>query len=440
MSKKKLPQIELIVDKIVGGGQALGVAENGKKTFVWGALPGEKVRVQVTKKKSAFLEAVAMELLENKSKYRVEARDTDLYLSTSPWQIMDYEYELEQKENLIAEAFELSGVKLPKKVKIETDGNEWGYRNKMEYSFWGDDDGLHLAFYRRGTHGKIIATSESLARIEITELAKSLLSVLNAAKIEARQLKTLLVRCNADGDLAAQIYCKDAEIKEKLQPFLNDLMNQIEDLTYGETIVNIELIYSNPQSPASVITEKLWSLSDQVLHDKILKTDFSYATEGFFQINLPVYEMALQKMAEFVDDKKRTVDMYSGVGTIGLTIGRQPILVEINEHAVREMRENVQTLAINAQPVLASAETALDYITNDIDLIVDPPRAGLHDNVVQKILDAKPHRVIYLSCNPVTQARDIAKLLEKYEIIEHIGYNFFPKTPHIENLVILQLK
>jgi 23S rRNA (uracil1939-C5)-methyltransferase len=148
-------------------------------------------------------------------------------------------------------------------------------------------------------------------------------------------------------------------------------------------------------------------------------------------------------MKQWVNKDKPTVDLYSGVGTIGLTIGGDKvIMVEINENAVNETRRNIKTSSNNksAKVVLSSSESALEYISSDATIIVDPPRAGLHMDVIEKLLVESPERIIYLSCNPVTQARDVALLSEKYGILYHRGYNFFPKTPHIEHLVILDLK
>ena len=137
-------------------------------------------------------------------------------------------------------------------------------------------------------------------------------------------------------------------------------------------------------------------------------------------------------------DELPVLDLYSGVGSIGLTIGGPGCtLVEINEDAVREMRRNITELGSDATAVLAASENALEHITSDKIIVVDPPRAGLHTDVVAKLLETKPPRIIYLSCNPVTQARDVALLAEGYGIRAHRGYNFFPHTPHIEHLVIL---
>ena len=189
------------------------------------------------------------------------------------------------------------------------------------------------------------------------------------------------------------------------------------------------------------------AFGDTILTDEILGVPFRYVAEGFFQVNLPVYEQALTDMAAWIrtasvesNNALSTVDMYSGVGTIGLTIGGEKVtLVEVNEHAVQEMQRNIHALGRehNAKAVLAASEQALDYIHPDNLIIVDPPRAGLHTDVVNRLLEQLPPRIVYLSCNPVTQARDVALLSENYHIVHHQGYNFFPRTPHIENLVVL---
>ena len=207
---------------------------------------------------------------------------------------------------------------------------------------------------------------------------------------------------------------------------------------------NFEIIFSNPKSPASVITKKIKSQNQENLQDSVLGVNFNYATESFFQINLPVYEQALRDMKKFIDKSKPTVDLYSGVGSIGLTIGAGDLLtlVEINEPAVKEMQRNITKLGREktAKAILSPSEKALDFIKKGANLIVDPPRAGMNREVCEKILEIEPERVIYLSCNPTTQARDIAILSKKYEIIYARGYNFFPRTPHIENLIILEIK
>ena len=130
MSKKNLEIVELRLDKIVGGGQALGTLPDGRKLFVWGGLPAELVRANLTKKKSRFAEGVVTEVLEP-SPERIIPKDPESYLSTSPWQIMTFEAEQHYKIELIKEAFALHGVSLPQSTEIYTDGQEFHYRNKV---------------------------------------------------------------------------------------------------------------------------------------------------------------------------------------------------------------------------------------------------------------------------------------------------------------------
>ncbi|OGL33123.1 hypothetical protein A3E20_02250 [Candidatus Saccharibacteria bacterium RIFCSPHIGHO2_12_FULL_47_16] len=433
MTKKQLPIVEVKLDKIVGGGQTLGALDYGKKLFAWGGLPGETVNVQVTKKKSNFLEGVVTEVI-TPSEQRVEPRDEDSYLSTSPWQIMTFDAEQHYKSALIEEAFELHDIVLPQPIGIYSDNREFEYRNKIEYSFWWDKEvgQLDLAFFRRGTHGKIPVDKTSLAHPAINTAAHAIRDTLRNRETQAFNLKTVIVRCDQQGNVAAQLYVKDEMFDAFTEQELKDFQ-----------IAGFELIFSNPKSPASVITKRLQAWGETTLTDSILDVPFTYAVEGFFQINIPVYEKALLDMKEWVDSNKPTVDLYSGVGSIGLTIGGDNVtMVEINEHAVREMEPNITAMdrAKTAKAILAPSETALEHITSDSTIILDPPRAGLHEDVVTKLLEAAPERIIYLSCNPVTQARDVARLAEKYGIRHHQGYNFFPRTPHIEHLIVLDKK
>lgn len=432
MMKKVLPIVELTLEKIVGGGQTLGSLDYGKKAFVWGGLPGEKVSVQLTKKKTSLVEGIVVEVLEP-SADRVTPVDEDSYLSTSPWQIMNFEREQHYKSALIEEAFELHDIVLPEKIEVYSDGREMGYRNKLEFSWWWDKEAgqLDLAFFRRGTHGKIPVQGSSLADPKINEAAHRIRDTLRHREVQAYLLKTLLIRSNRAGDVVAQLYVKDEMFDAFTEQELRDF-----------DIAGFELIFSNPKSPASVITKRLQAWGETSLTDTILDVPFTYAVEGFFQINLPVYEQALRDMHEWVPADKPAVDLYSGVGTIGLTIGGDHItMVEINEHAVREMERNITALQREqaAKAILAPSETALEHITSDSTIIVDPPRAGLHEDVVTKLREATPDRIVYLSCNPVTQARDVALLCadNAYGIRSHRGYNFFPRTPHIEHLIVL---
>lgn len=433
----KQPQFAtLTLEKIVGGGQALGTLEDGRKAFVWGGLPGEEVTIRITKKKSHFVEGIAAEI-HKASPARIAPLDPDSYLSTSPWQIMSFDAEQHYKAALIEEAFELHDIVLPDPIEVYTDNKTSRYRNKVEFSWYSDTDistgtnTLDLAFFRRGSRGKIVVDECSLLPEPMMILARAIRDLLQRKGTAARQLKTLLIRCDRQGNCVWQLYVKDEVFDAITADDAKRLPAQ-----------GGEVIYSDPRSPASRITARLASFGDVVLTDELLDTPFRYATEGFFQVNVPVYEQALRDMrpwlASEVAAPGKVIDLYSGVGTIGLTIGGPNCtLIEIDEHAVREMRRNIAQLHSTAEAVLAPSEKALQYITANATIIVDPPRAGIHRDVIERLLETEPPRIIYLSCNPVTQARDVALLAEKYGIRHHRGYNFFPRTPHIEHLVVL---
>ena len=501
MKRQSLETIHL--DKIVGGGQALGTLADSRKCFVWGGLPGETVTVRITKQKSHFVEAIVKEVV-SPSPDRIQPRDPDSYLSTSPWQIMPLEVEQTYKAQLIDDAFALHNVALSETIDIYCDNVAYGYRNKVEFSWYSEsvvsravsqkksglvsgpelfsdnnqeidadsdreessDDTLDLAFFRRGSKGKIVVDGTSLAHPAINNLARTIRDLLRHKRVAARQLKTLLVRCDQSGSCVWQLYVKD----------------RLPEIITADEAARLpaqggEIIYSDPRSPASRITERLAHFGDTTLTDTILGVPFRYACEGFFQVNIPVYEQALRDMKEWVPydcnsqhsgrqlghhqkiirDPREVaqifsgvplatdqpiLDFYAGVGTIGLTIGGGNVtLVEINADAVREMQRNITELGrTDARAVLAPSEQALDYITGKEIVIVDPPRAGLHADVIATLLQQLPPRILYLSCNPVTQARDVALLQQSYQIAWHRGYNFFPRTPHIEHLIILDKK
>lgn len=377
--------------ELVPGGQAMGQLADGRKVFAWGVLPGETATVQLTKLKKSYAEAVAAQIIVS-SPDRVAPRD-ECYLSTSPWQIMTEAAELRHKSQLVVESFRQEHISLPP-TEIKGDGQFYHYRNKMEYSLWWDHETARIwpAFHRRGSHQKILVRSSSIERPEIWQRAQQVIAQLNEAGDEARRYQSLLIRCNQAGRVSGDLFAMN-QPRPSMQP-----------------------------------------LSDQILGHR-----YTYSPNGFFQINLPVYELALTAMRPYITTDK-VIDMYSGVGTIGLSIAGdcQLTLVETDRHAYAELEKNIPAGATNVHGVHAKSEEALEYITSDATIIVDPPRAGLDDRVVNRLLEVEPPRIIYLSCNPATQARDVAKLVDRYRIIYHQPFNFFPRTPHIENLLVLE--
>ena len=435
---------EVKITKLVHGGQGLGELADGRKVFVWNALPGETVRVQIIKKKRSYAEAIAEEIVVGSSE-RVEPREEN-YLATSPWQMMTYEAENRYKAEIVRELFAHEKIQLPAfviRTKVEGssqkekedlsislrysrddsgvihDGREWHYRNKMEYSFWGDDDGLHLALHRRGSHGKQIVQGSDLAMPALDAGANAVLTELRKLDFRAGDLKTIIVRCSQNGDVVAALYTK---------------LDEFPKLVLPTEVKGLRAYHSNPKSPASVPTKLLYELGDATLQDTVLGRSFTYDVDSFFQVNLPIYEKALERIRGYCQAKP--VDMYAGVGSIGLSVGSE-MLIELDRATAKMSRLNA---AHEAKVVEVSTEKALEYIVSNKPVIFDPPRAGLHTKVIERCLEVVPQQIIYLSCNPATQARDLALLQEKYIIEFFEVYNFFPRTPHIETLAILQIK
>ncbi len=445
---------EVKIEKLVHGGQGLGILSNGQKIFVWNALPGETVGVRVGRKKRGYAEGFAEKIIKP-SKERVSPID-EAYLSTSPWQILTWPAENKYKKEILIETFERAGIKLDKfnfvtgerlgraagdadSVRAPREGVpkesgfslgegekhgtgvSYGYRNKMEYSFWGDDDGLHLALFHRASHSKQIVLGSSIAQPEIDRTANNIVAILNKNGVRGSQLKSVVLRSNKKREVVAALFTKDKQFPQ---------LKALAGVCKG-----VAVYYSDPKSPASVVTNELYVFGSVLLHDEILGQKISYDVNSFFQVNLPIFEAALQTIKDVVKDEQKIIDMYAGVGTIGLNVGARTI-IELDQRNISMAKHNVKQSS--AEVVQANTEQALEYITDDSCIIFDPPRAGLHDKVVQKLLDTNPTTIIYLSCNPSTQARDIAKLQYKYQIESFAGYNFFPRTPHIESLAILQ--
>ena len=405
------------VEKFIPGGQSLGTMPDGRKIFFWNALPGEIVEeYTITKKKSHHYEAIATKISQT-SPSRVAPKD-ECYLSTSPWQILDWTYEKEIKAELVSEIFREHHITIPH-PKLFTDDKPYFYRNKMEYSLFWDHNtaSIKLAFHARGSHRKIPISSSSIERPEIFQKAKEIIDDLNNLHEEARKYQSLLLRCNQNGEVSGGLY-------ENHQPHPNFTC----------------------------------------LTDTILGHEYSYSPNGFFQINLPVYEMALKEIKKYINTDK-VLDLYAGVGTIGLSVARDKdlTLVECDKFAFNEMAKNItiedysrltrsdlsegspvttgraeRVRNGNIFAILDKSENITDYIAPDQTVILDPPRAGCDKKLIDKLLEVEPRAIIYLSCNPSTQARDVKILLEKYYIKSVQTFNFFPRTPHIENLIILE--
>lgn len=418
------------IDKLVFGGQGMARLPDGRAVFVWNALPGEEVEIEMIKGKKDYAEAVATSIIQP-SPDRIEPKEA-AYLSTSPWQMMNEDAEVRHKIDIAVETYgRIGGLILQsEKPKLVSPAEHFGYRNKMEFSFCeGSDFSKSLAFFERGKKIKTPVLGSLLAEPIINEVAQKITAWVNEQKITLRSLKSLIVRSNGKGEAIAALFIKDE------LPLTN--FPKAEGNFKG-----FVLYYSTHKSPASVPTKLLYKSGDDFLITELLGTKLKFGLLSFFQINIPVFEEALKDIAAFVGPHVPLIDYYSGVGAIGLPLAKnrsETMLVDNNKEAIEYARENIEmNLLTFCEATCMNAEDMVDIISKDKIIILDPPRAGLHRDVVREIIKKRPSRVVYLSCNLSTQARDIQMLSEFYKVAFLKLYNFFPRTPHIEGLCVLE--
>ncbi len=378
------------IERIAPTGQGVTTLESGKKIFLWNALPGEEVKsYRLAKKKNNFDEGVAIEIVKP-SDSRIEPKD-EHFLSTSPWQIVSDETELDYKHDIIKDLYRNFWHD---EIVAHESPETWFYRNKMEYSLYYnfESEKIELAIHERGSHKKLPIKTSSIERPEIFKKATEIVDNLNKTGKEAKNFQSILLRANQNGEVEGGLFEKG-----KPHPVFNNL------------------------------------------EDKILGKTYSYSPNGFFQINLKIYEVALERIKSLIGETNKVLDLYSGVGTIGLTVAgdKDLTLVEVDKSAYKELEANCEGIK-NAKPVLAKSEEALEYIEPDSVVILDPPRAGCDKKLIEKLIEVKPKKIVYLSCNPITQVRDVELLVNAGAKLNSLEFfNFFPHTPHIESLVSL---
>jgi len=422
-------EITLEFKKIVGEGKALGRSE-GKVVFCYGVLPDETARVRVTFEKKNFAEAELLEIVTPSPK-RVPAKE-DHYLSCSPWQVMEYGFQCETKKGLIEDLLYQTTKETIRLDKFYGAQRTFGYRTKIEYSFTGEPGALSFAFHKRGNYREKYLLPQGCALIgpEANAAAVKVLAVINSLKLSTADVKTLIVReAKNPGSRVAALFLKRKDIE---LPDMN-----IEGLN------GFLAVYSDPVSSVSQVDEILKTWGDDAVTEEILGGRFTYGFDCFFQNNVELFAEALKEMRAAAFKCGKLVDLYSGVGVIGLTLrdlADKVVAVESSDSSAKYAAINaLRNKADNFEMVCSLSEKAKDGLFNGTDiLVVDPPRAGLHNKVIKRIMEILPKRIIYLSCNPITQGRDAAFFLEKYKIVRSAGFDFYPNTPHAETLLVFE--
>ncbi len=424
--KNKTKIIEVIFKKIEEKGVSVGKFD-GKKVFAYGVLPGEKAKILVTQERKNFIKGELLEIIK-KSKFRIEPKESH-YLSCSPWQTFDYNFQVKLKKELLE--------KIIKKFKLDFQIDNFfpskkifEYRTKLEFSFL-ENKRLFLAFYKRENPFEKIPLKEGCLLIDklSNEIALDFLNYLNSQKI--RNLKSLIIRRSINFD--DRIFCLLSKEKEVNVDWWHP---DLSGLVVG---------FSNPQSPVSSFDEILKISGRVEIREKILDKEFLYGYKSFFQNNIQMFEKALKLMRENIQKGKKIVDLYCGVGVIGILLSefaKKIYFVEIEKESTNYIRLNCNLNGIkNFEIINLSSEKIPNPILEGVDiLILDPPRAGLHPKLIKKILKNKPKQILYLSCNPSTQMRDFSLLRSIYKLEKFYGFDFYPNTPHIESLMVLKAK
>jgi 23S rRNA (uracil1939-C5)-methyltransferase len=405
-------------------------AHEGKEIGVFGMLPGERAFVSVLRRKHIY-QGTVVEMVES-SPRRISPLELH-HLSCSPWQIMEYALQLEAKQEHLAGLFKsFPDAPVPNVLPAR---EFTGYRTKIEFSFTDRECPLSLAFHERGGGTRRLPLPEGcvLASKEMNTVALLIVERLRRAGISSRSLKTLIIReSKSTDDRVAALYVKD-------EVFPEVRLDDIPGLSGGL------LIYSTHKSPASVVTKELARWGNVEIRETIGGFHFSYAWDAFFQNNVPMFTEALGRMSTGIPSGARVVELYSGVGTIGLSLAKsagEVVGVEIIPSAVENAAANARENGItNYRSMLTPAEKIDPAVLDGADvLVLDPPRSGLHPKVIAMIREKKPPMISYLSCNPETQARDYGLLVDMYEITVLEGFDFYPQTPHAESLAVLKLR
>ncbi len=398
----------------------------GKDFSVWNAIPGETVCCPIDKYQKKRKELQADQIVTS-SPHRVKPLE-DHFVSCSPWQIMTLEHEhtLKKEHALKTFASYTEVTNLLKKSEVYSNNQRTAYRHKMEYHIFTDDDNrFHIGIFGRMEKKKIPIRPCVLATPAINKVMVDIINWLDTVQFPRSDLKTVILRSNRAGEVIAGLYTKTRDI---------------EKLTTTLPFDFLSIFYSEPKSPASVVTDILHLAPKHTLTEKLRDTTYTFGVTSFFQINPDVFEQTLLDIQEHIPTSSSILDFYSGVGSIGLSLThtKHVTLVEENKEAVIFAKQNIQDNNIQAEAYACQAHEMLQQINSNDILIVDPPRGGLHPRLLQKIRNTLPPKVIYLSCNIESQARDLAEIIDTYKPVYAKLYNYFPMTPHVECLIVLE--
>jgi 23S rRNA (uracil1939-C5)-methyltransferase len=428
--------LELEIDSLAFGGRGVARAE-GFVVFVAGALPGDRVRAEVTKGKKRFAEARAVEVLRS-SPDRLPDRCVHggEPCPGAPWQGLPYEQQLHHKQEQVAEALSrIAGLEGFELEEIVPAVEQWRYRNKLEYSFGETDEELTLGFHARGRWDLTVDVDDchlsseqgNGARNAVREWARAEAVPAFDARTRRGVLRNLAVR---EGRRTGQVQTRLVTTKSRFPRPPVDLHTMVED-DAGST-----------DGPTGV-------LGEERLREELCGLQLEMSHGAFFQTNTEMAERLYAVAAEFagLSGSERVFDLFCGIGTIGLTMARQAGEVwglEIVPEAIADAERNARANKIeNAHFMAANARTGVRPLVEKAGkpdvVVVDPPRAGLSQKIVRRVLECEAKKIVYISCNPTTLAPNAAQLGEAgYRLTRVRPVDMFPQTPHIECVALFE--
>lgn len=436
---------------------------DGMAVFVKGAMPGERVLARIGKKKKSYAEASITGLLSS-SPDRIEAPCPYFgYCGGCQWQDLRYERQIEYKRNFIRETLERVGSIRGLQVNPTVPSpKQYGYRNKMEFSFsdrpWYmpsdfnpgmEKKNLALGLHAPGTFYKIIDMAACLLQHDQgNQILRFVREFALNSRLPAYNLKghhgfwrfLVLRRSEFTGEWLVNLVTS-----EENQPVIATLAeNLTERFREVRTVVNQ---ISAKKAAIAVGDKEVLAAGDGFLEDRLGPYLFQISAGSFFQTNSPGAENLYNKVMEYseLNGSETVLDLYSGTGTISIFLSgsaRRVIGMEIVQSAVKDAELNCRRNNIsNCSFITGDIRENLKRLSVQPDLlIIDPPRAGLHKDVLKSVMAMAVEKIIYVSCNPAALARDAGLLASDYELEEIQPVDMFPQTYHTEAVAKLTLK
>jgi 23S rRNA (uracil1939-C5)-methyltransferase len=407
--------------------------------FVRGGMPGDRVRARIGKSKRAYAEADLSELLEP-GPDRIEPLADH---PGAPWQVLRYDRQLEIKKHQVVDALKRIGKLSDYELEpIVPAVQQWRYRNKLEYSFGTDTEGrLVCGFHAPGRWDQIVEIRDCLlaskpgneARERVVQFCRDQRLTVYDRRAGTGLLRNLVVReGRRTGQLQVRLVTAPGELDR-------------DALIEAVATPNTSLLWTQTDSVAETTQGGETKLLDgqERLHEELRGLQLRISPDAFFQTNTEMAEELYGIAIEYAGLKgsERLYDLYCGIGTIGLAMAPRAAELfgmEIVEDAVADAIKNARHNEIeNAKFFAGDVRLALRELVATAGkpdvLVVDPPRAGLSQKIVRRIIEAGPSRIVYVSCNPTTLAPNAAQLVEAGYTLQKVRpVDMFPQTPHIE--------